>query len=146
MNSPQDRESLRDLDGVRVAVEDLTPAARSRGLSADQLQNDVESQLRQSGITVLNMGDFPVGDPFLRVRVGVTTEEQGLVGYDVELDFVQIVFMRRNPAVTFNRAETWRADGRMGLVPPARLASEVRRELRAQVDQYLADYRVVNPK
>ena len=144
MNSPQDRESLRDLDGVRVAVEE-TPGARTRGLSPDQLQQDVESQLRQAGITVLHMGDFPVGDPYLRVRVAVTPEEMGLIGYEVQLDFVQIVFMRRNPAVTFNRAQTWKADGRMGLVPPARLADAVRRELRAQVDQYLADYRAVNP-
>jgi hypothetical protein len=145
VNNPLDRESLRDLDGVRVAVEELTPGARTRGLSPDQLQQDVESQLRQAGVTVLHMGDFPVGDPYLRVRVAVTPEEKGLIGYEVELDFAQIVFMRRNPAVTFNRAQTWKADRRMGLVPPARLADAVRRELRAQVVQYLADYRAVNP-
>ena len=145
MNSPQDRESLRDLDGVRVAVQEM-PGARTHGISPDQLQRDVESQLRQAGVTVLHMGDFPVGDPYLRVRVAVTPEEQGLIGYEVELDFAQMVFMRRNPAVTFNRAQTWKADGRLGLVPPAGLADAVRRELRAQVDQYLADYRAVNPR
>jgi hypothetical protein len=34
-----------------------------------------------------------------------------LAGCNVEIDFVQIVFMRRNPSVTFNRGETWKAGG-----------------------------------
>lgn len=142
----RDRESLRDLDGVRVAVEDLSPAIEGKGLSKDLLRKAVESKLEQVGIRVMNAGEFPVGDPFLDVRVTATKESARLIGCNVELRFVQIVFLRRNPSVTFNRAETWKAAGHMEIVPPARLAESIRQELSEQVDQFIAAYRSVNPK
>jgi hypothetical protein len=142
----RDRESLRDLDGVRVAVEDLSPAIEAKGLSKDLLRKAVESKLEQAGIRVMNAGEFPVGDPFLDVRVTTTKESSRLVGCNVEVRFVQIVFLRRNPSVTFNRAETWKAAGHMEIVPSARLAENVRQQLSDQVDQFIAAYRSVNPK
>ena len=142
----RDSESLRDLDGVRVAVEDLPPAIESKGLSKELLRKVVESKLEQAGIRVMNAGEFPVGDPFLDVRVTTTKESARLIGCNVEVKFVQIVFLRRNPSVTFNRAETWKAAGHLEIVPAARLAENVRQELSEQVDQFIAAYRSVNPK
>jgi len=136
-----ERDSLRDLDGVRVVVESPGGA-----LDKDQLQKAVESRLRAAGIKVQNQGDFPVGDPFLRARVTTTAETNGLAGYNVELEFVQIVFLRRNPALTFNTAQTWKAKGQMGLAPAARLAGKVQDELSAQVNQFIEAYRASNPK
>ena len=137
----EDRASLTDLDGVRVAVEGAPP----RGLSGDALKAAVESQLRAAGIKVLGLGDFPTGDPHLRVTVSVSPARDRLAAADVQLDFVQIVFLRRNPQVTFNRAQTWKADAVIVLAPAAQLAGEVQRELSRQVDQFVADYRAVNP-
>ena len=136
-----ERDSLRDLDGVRVVVE--SPAS---GLDKDQLQKVVESKLRAAGIKVQNQGDFPVGDPFLRLRVTTTAETNGIVGYNVDLEFLQIVFLRRNPALTFNSAQTWKARGQVGLAPAAQLAAKIQQELSAQVDQFIAAYRAANPK
>src|ERR1700694_5833917 len=121
----RDRESLRDLDGVRVAVEDLSPAIEAKGLSKDVLRKAVESKLEQAGIRVMNAGEFPVGDPFLDVRVTNTKENARLIGYNVEVKFVQIAFLRRNPSLTFNRAETWRAAGHMEIIPSAQLAEKI---------------------
>jgi hypothetical protein len=140
-DTPIERDSLRDLDGVRVVVE--SPGGV---LDKDQLQKVVESKLRAAGIKVQNQGDFPVGDPFLRARVTTTAESNGIIGYNVELEFVQIVFLRRNPALTFNSAQTWKAKGQMGLAPAARLAGKVQEELSAQVDQFVAAYQASNPK
>jgi hypothetical protein len=136
-----ERDSLRDSDGVRVVVESPTG-----GLDKDQLQRAVESKLRAAGIKVQNQGDFPVGDPFLRLRVTTTAESNGIAGYNVELEFLQIVFLRRNPALTFNTAQTWKAKGQMGLVSAARLVGKIQQELSAQVDQFIAAYRASNPK
>ena len=136
-----ERDSLRDLDGVRVVVESPGGA-----LDKDQLQRVVESKLRAAGIKVQNQGDFPVGDPFLRLRVTATAESNGIAGYNVELEFLQIVFLRRNPALTFNSAQTWKAKGQLGLAPAARLAARVQQELSAQVDQFIEAYRASNPK
>ena len=136
-----ERESLRDLDGVRVAVENV-----ANPLSTDQLRKAVEAKLQSAGIKVLNSGEYPTGDPFLRVRVSATAESGGMIGYLVQLDFAQIVFLRRNPAVTFNRAQTWAATQRLGLVRSARLAEKIRQELSDRVDQFINAYFAVNPK
>lgn len=141
----RDAESLRDLEGVRVAVEGSSLAVPVKGVSSDELRQAANSKLQQSGVHVLNNGEYPVGDPYLRVQVTTTKENHGLAGYHVEVDFVQIVFMRRNPSVTFNRAETWKARGRIGLVPIAQLAAAIQQELSAQLDQFISAYRSVNP-
>ena len=145
-DTPLDRESLRDLDGVRVAVEDLPANALANGLSKEKVREAVEGKLRAAGIRVSNPAEFPVGDPALRVHVTLSSEANGLVAYLVELDFAQVVFLRRNPAVTFNRAQTWAAASQMGLVAPARLAESVNRGLSQQVTQFIAAYFSVNPK
>jgi hypothetical protein len=136
----EDRPSLKDLDGVRVAVEEPIP----RGLSRDTIKQAVEAQLRAAGIKVLGLGDFPTGDPHLRVTITASAERNGQVAADVQLDFVQIVFLRRNPQVTFNRAQTWKADAQVALVPAAQLARDVQRELARQTDQFIEDYRAAN--
>ncbi len=136
-----ERESLRDLDGVKVVVDDAP-----QGLSRDRIQKDIEAQLRRAGIKVLNSGEFPVGDPYLRVRVATTPERAGLVAYSAALEFAQVVFLRRDPTVTFNRAPTWKAPDRIGLVPPAKLAESIQHDLTGQVDQFIAAYYFVNPK
>jgi hypothetical protein len=139
----QERESLRDLDGVRVAVEELSPAAAASGLSSQRLQQAVEQQLREAGVRLLPAGTFPLGDPFLRVRVDAT-QYRDVVAYSVEVDFVQVVFLRRNPAVTFNRAETWKAPAALGIVEPDKLADAVSRALAGAIDQFVREYRAVN--
>jgi hypothetical protein len=136
----EDRPSLKDLDGVRVAVEE--PVAPP--LDRDVLRMAVERQVRTANIRVLGMGEFPTGDPHLRVTVSLSQALSGIVACAVQLDFVQIVFMRRNPAVTFNRAQTWKADAQLLLVPPTNVADAVTRELARQVDQFVSDYRAVN--
>jgi hypothetical protein len=142
----RDRESLRDLEGVRVAVEDLSLATPVNGFSADELKKAVESKLKEAGIPVLNQGEYPVGDPYLRVCVATTKKGGSFVAFHVQVDFVQIVFLRRNPSVTFNRAETWKAQGRMGIVRSVQLADELRRELSDQVAQFITAYRSVNSR
>lgn len=144
-DQPVDRESLRALDGVRVAVEDL-PAGTPTELNKDALKRSVESRLAASHVPVLNSGEYPVGDPFLRVKIKMTPESGGLIAYHVELDFAQIVFIRRNPMMTFNRAQTWSADARMGLVARTQLTERVQKDLDAQVDQFITAYLSVNSK
>lgn len=141
----RDRESLRDLSGVRVAVEDLSLAFPVKGISAEQLKKAAETKLRQAGIEVLNQGEFPVGDPYLRVRVATSAKQGDFAAYDVQVDFVQIAFLRRNPAATFNRAETWKASDHVGIARIGQLPEKIRQDLLDQMDQFIAAYRAVNP-
>ncbi|MEQ1945662.1 MAG: hypothetical protein ABL995_00630 [Bryobacteraceae bacterium] len=141
-----DRSSLKDLDGVRVVVEDLPADVASKTFTAEHLRKSIEDKLREAKIPVLNQGEFPVGDPFLRVRVTTTAPQKGLAAYRVEVDFAQIVFLRRNPMITFNRAQTWYATPVMGLAPPARLADNIKRGLAQQIEQFIAAYLAASPK
>lgn len=144
MADERDRESLRDLDGVRVAIEAPSLAFPVKGISVDELQQAAAGRLAKAGIRILNQGAYPVGDPYLRLKVATTDETNGLAAYSVQVDFVQIVFLRRNPAVTFNRAETWKANPRIGLVPTSQLAQAILDELSGQLDQFVAAYRAAN--
>src|SRR5262249_19828970 len=133
-----------------VVVEEL-PAilanfAATKDITQERLRKSVEARLAAARIAVLNPGEFPVGDPFLRVRITATAPQKGLVGYRVEIDFAQIVFMRRNPAVTFNRAQTWSATPVMGLGPSSQLAENINKALARQVEQFIAAYFAANPR
>jgi len=139
-NTFDDRLSLKDLDGVRVTVEGSLP----RAAAADALRRAVEMQLSSATIRILSLGEFPTGDPHLRVTVSTSPERNALQAASVQVDFVQIVFMRRNPSITFNRAETWKADAQVILAPAADLAREVQREAARQVEQFIRDYKAAN--
>ena len=86
-----------------------------------------------------------MGDPFLRVRIATTAPRKGLVGYRVDVDFAQIVFLRRNPLVTFNRAQTWAATPAIGLTRAAKLLENVNSALAQQISQFIAAYLSVKP-
>jgi hypothetical protein len=140
-----DRESLRNLDGIYVDVGVIPPLAIAQKLSAERLREDVERQLQRGNVQVIEMGHFRTGDPHLEVVVTVSPAQNRMVASLVELNFVQICFMRRNPAVTFNRARTWNAAAAVSLGPAAQLASRIRGDVTRQVDQFIAAYRTVNP-
>ena len=137
MPDERDRESLRDLDGVRLEIDELSLATPLKGISSDDLKRTVDLKLRQAGVAVLNQGAYPVGDPYLRVLVATTKDQMGLAAYHVEVDFVQIVFLRRNHSTPL---PPWI----LGLVPAARLAEAILRELSGQVDQFISAYNSVN--
>ena len=132
--------SLNDLDGIRVAVDEPVPSQLSR----DGIRSAIEAQLRAAKIKLLGFGDFPTGDPHVRVTLSASMPVNDVTGVFVQVDFVQIVFMRRNPQVTFNRAQTWKADAQVLLVGTSRMAQAVDREIARQVDQFIADYRTAN--
>jgi hypothetical protein len=91
------------------------------------------------------MGEFPTGDPHLRLTIPQPAARNGLTAVAVQVDFVQIVFLRRNPQVTFNRAQTWKADGGVIVAAPQAVGDLVLAELDRQVDQFIDDFRAVNP-
>jgi hypothetical protein len=141
-----DRDSLRNLDGIYVDVTVAgIPSPPPRGLAADQLKGNVERQLERGKVQLLEMGHFRTGDPHVEVVVTASDAQNRMVALLVELNFVQICFMRRDPTVTFNRARTWHAPAAVSLVPVAQLADSVRREITRQVDHFVAEYNRVNP-
>src|SRR6266540_3720291 len=77
------RATLRGLQGVYVLIEDVKPEMAQAGLTTQQLQTDVEEQLRQASMPVLTKDQaFRVqGAPYLYVYVHLLPHPMGLTVY-----------------------------------------------------------------
>ena len=58
---------------------------------------------------------------------------------------MQIVFVRRNPMLTFNRAQTWARTRTWASRPRGQLTERVHKDLAEEVDQFIAAYKSANP-
>ena len=92
------RATLRGLQGVYVLIEDMKPESERAGLTAQQLQSDVEGQLRQAGIPVLTKDHaFRVqGAPYLYVYVHLLPHPIGLTAYSSLVEVNQRASLDRN--------------------------------------------------
>jgi hypothetical protein len=88
-----DRESLRDLDGVRLEVEPLPPFVIKQELSAERLAAEIETSCAAPVWNVLPMGEFRTGDPHLQMVVTVSDVQGFLIASRIEVNFVQICFL-----------------------------------------------------
>ena len=138
------RETLRGLAGVAVTIEDIAADAERDGLTENQLQADVEGQLRQAGIRVLTEDERlrTPGTPTLSVRVG-TYKSGDVYSLCIELSLLQATVLKRDPHLERLTA-TWRARG-VGSGGARRL-HEARRVVAGYIDRFITAYLSVNPR
>src|SRR5882724_7083393 len=120
------RTTLRGLQGVSVLIEDLTPENERAGLTTQQLQTDVEEQLRQAGILVFTKDQtFRVqGAPYLYVYVHLLPHPMGLTAYSILVEVNQRASLDRNGSSA--SVSTWSVQ-RLGTVGSRHLAAVQRR-------------------
>ena len=138
LDSPARRATLTGISSVYVFIEDLQPEAEQDGLTTSQLQTDVESRLRQAGITVA-----PPFEGYLYVRVNAMRQPSGSYAVAVNVEFRQLVTLMRDPTLT-TFAGTWNADT-VATVGASRVR-DVRAYVAELVDQFIAAYLEQNPK
>ncbi len=133
------RATLKGITIVEVVVEAMDPVAEQDGLTRSQLQTEVESRLRQAGITV-----GPTLTGHLYVNVDTEKGEHGQTyAYNVSVQYMQQVVLARDPkAPVF--ATTWDTGG-VGMIGTDRLR-EVRQDVANYVDQFIKAYLEQNPK
>ena len=136
---PNERATLKGLKAVNLTVERIDPEAEKDGLTKSQLQTDVESRLRQAGISVDHLSD-----EYLYVDVNTLKGERGVYSYSVHVEFHQSVMLVRDPKIIYYGAATWSV-GRMGTVGSGHLR-EVREDVAALVDQFINAYLEQNPR
>lgn len=141
----QERETLRDLKGFLVVVEELDSMVEQEGLTAKQLRVDTELRLHRAGVQVLSETEWgrDIRRPLLYVNVNVKSGPEGLYIYTLSVEVGQRVYLLGGAsAVTI--AKTWAKEA-VGSVGGNNL-----RQLRASVgdyvDVFLNDYLAVNPK
>jgi putative peptidoglycan binding protein len=138
------RATLKGLSGVAVWVGDLAPDISQHGLTKQQLQTEVERQMRHAGITVFSSQEAGTSSDTAFVVVSVTTLRHtgGLYMYAVDLAVYQAAALLRDP--TPRSLVTW-AVGRIGLVEAANLRA-ISTSVSQQVELFIQTYRTVNPR
>lgn len=135
-----DRETLRGLTSIKIVVEQLTPDLESAGLTRDQLQSDIEKQVREAGISVDSNATEFLGIEMIsaRLKYGLTN----VLNVAFKIAVFQVVTLNRNKA-SKTVAETW--SGLSVQASPPKMAARVSRETVAKlVDQFITAYREVN--
>jgi hypothetical protein len=133
------RATLKGVNSVLVAVEDLDPVAERDGLTQSRIQTDVELRLRRSGVTV-----DPTSQYILYVNVNTVRTDGGLYAYNIEVSFAQAVALLRDPEVVLHVVPTWSV-GYVGTIRANRLPN-VRSRVIDHVDKFITAYRAQNPK
>ena len=139
-DNPWERTTLKGIKHVAVLVEDVSPDMAQDGLTRSQIRTEVESRLRQSGITVV-----PSSPDFLYVRVG-TWKIPGSPAYAVSItvEFRQQVSLVRDSTIPMASTATWGVDA-LGAFGSDRLR-EIRPHVIDNVDKFTSAYLEQNPK
>jgi hypothetical protein len=138
-DTPEERATLKGIKAVKVVVRDLHRDAEADGLTARQLQTDVELRLRQAGITV-----SASAKAYLNATINTSGRESGRYFYVIEVSLTQpIALVRDRKSIIV--AATWRV-GNFGDVAAQDVARFVRETVAGQVDLFIRAYREQNPK
>ncbi len=145
-----EEEVLRGLKGMCVAVAPISSEMEKLGLSAPELQKDVELHLRQAGITVLRPKDLyrQEGCSGLMIRVNGSISSVGstrLVAYDIQLGVMELVQLRRPTLVPIIPAQTWGYESEVMFAKATQVAL-ITKAVKELVDKFIRDYRAANPR
>jgi hypothetical protein len=134
------RSSLQGIESVDVIVLEAAAESRCPDLTSEQVQTDVETQLRQAGIPIA-----PGSAAYLFVSVvSVTVLKDHLYGFAVSVDLQQVVFLARDPRIrTFGT--TWHLGG-IGVAGISNIPEFPRQMLADIVDRFINAYLEQNPK
>jgi Putative peptidoglycan binding domain len=138
------RETLKGLLGVTVWVWDMTPETERGGVTKQQVQTEVEQQLRRAGITVSASEDAstPSGMTLLTVSVTTLRHTENLYAYTVDLAVYQTAVLLRDP--TPRSLVTWSV-GSIALVESSDLRA-IFTSVGQQIEKFIQAYRSVNPR
>jgi len=136
-----DRESLKNLKGVYVNIQDVQRDLLQAGLSKDQIRKDIELKLRVAGIKVLTQKEHfkEKGAPFLHVYLNTISTKQGAFIYSIFFGILEEVSLVRNDIIV--DAITWSTSG-MGYD----YMEGIRTQIKNRVDEFINAYLSVNPK
>jgi hypothetical protein len=137
-------ESLRGLQGVRVAVEKLSAEIERDGLAQAELKTDMEQKLRLAGLKVLTIEETRElhTEPYLRLAVQVLKSRSGFYVYSIGIELRERVRPLRKPRQS-TWATTWDSLVRFGWSPNT---SDIRNTAKDVVDEFVNAYLSVNPK
>ncbi|MEJ2069667.1 MAG: hypothetical protein P8X65_09600 [Syntrophobacterales bacterium] len=143
-----EEEVLRGIKGMCVAVAPISIEMEKLGLSASEMEKDVELHLRQAKIKVLRPKNLyrEEGCSGLMIRVNGSITRVGrkrLVAYDIHLAVMELVLLRRPTLVPIIPAQTWGYESELMFADASRMA-QVHKNVIELVDKFIRDYQEAN--
>jgi hypothetical protein len=141
------KEVLRGLKGVKVVVERINPEVERLGLTANQLQSNVEAQVRKVGIKVLKAHKPPAMTAlYVNVYTLIPSQAKTIVVYAINIMVYENVYLKRDIGSVGDlkevRAADW-VDASVGLLGVNRVR-DLYKKVELQVDKFISDYLAVN--
>ena len=144
---PEQRESLRGLQGVEVVIEDIKSDAQVDGLSQDALRAAVELILRSRGIRVLTQSErsgLP-SKPYLYVHVDTDKTSSGQYSFNARVELHQAVSLVHRPQHIMP-APTWSTPGTFRTVGQQNMRMWIINSIEPLVREFVDDFRAINPR
>jgi len=141
------KEVLRGLKGIKVIVETITPDIERIGLTKNQIQRNVESQIRKVGIKVLNTYKPPAMTAlYVNVHAINPSQARSIVVYSINIMVFENTYLKRDVGTVGDLREVRAADWFKGTVgfTGIRNINEIYKKVELQVDQFISDYLAVN--
>jgi hypothetical protein len=141
------KDVLRGLTGIKVVVEPITPDIERLGLTKNQIQSNVESQIRKVGIKVLkNFKPPAMTSLYINILAMNPREAKAVVVYSITLMVFENAYLKRDIGTVGDLKEVRAADwvkGSVGFVG-VRNIRDIYKKLELLVDQFISDYLAVN--
>jgi len=137
------RESLRDLPGVTVVVEEIPADAQADGLSEELIRTAAERSLQSRGTRILTPAEQATtpSKPSLYVRVSTYRTQTNQYVYVVTVALKQSVVLAHRPQRKMF-ASTWE-QGVIG-TPGANSLGETTKVVEELVSTFVSDFQAVN--
>jgi hypothetical protein len=145
--TPEQRESLRGLQGVEVVIEDIKSDAQADGLSQEALRTAVELILRSRGIRVLTPSERSAmpSKPYLYVHVGTDKNSLGQYAFNARVELHQAVsLVHRSQHIVL--APTWSTPDKFRTVGQQTMRMWIINSIEPLVREFVDDFRAVNPR
>jgi len=138
--------SLTGIKVLCVSIQGVTEEVKRIGLSAEQIEKDVEEKLKEIGIKVVSEEEAEklAGKPSIYVNISVHKRERvAAFMFHVDVGVLQEVELVRDPKIQI-MSITW-TKGRIGECPSRGFVKAMREAVGYLTDQFCEDYRKANP-
>lgn len=141
------KEVLRGLKGIKVVVEPINPEVQRLGLDANQIQSNVENQIRKVGIKLLKAYQPPAMTAlYINVNTLIPYQLKTIVAYSINVMVLENVYLKRGIGTVGDLKEVRAADwmkGSVGLLGTKRI-NELYKKVELEVGKFISDYLAVN--
>jgi len=138
--------SLTEIKSLYVFVQGVTDETKKVGLSAEQIQTEVEEKLKELGIKIVTEeeAEKPSDKPTLYVTINARKRERvAAFMFHVDVGVLQEVELVRDPMIQI-MSIMWKK-GRIGECHSRKLVKAMQEVVGYLMDQFCEDYRKANP-